>query len=82
MFLAVRLPAVEMVNAEPTQMIITMIANPPTTSPMFTRRLVRWASQRWVNAPNANVMATTTITDAGILVDAVVSASTRADVAS
>ena len=81
-FLAARLPAVEMASAVPTQTIMTAMASPPKTSPMLTRRLVCRASQRCAKMPNPRVAATTMITGAGIVADAVVSASTRADVTS
>ena len=81
-FLAARVPAVETARALPTQTIMIMIAIPPATSPMLTRRLVRWASQRWAYAPNSRAEATTTIAGAGIVADAVVSASSRAEVCS
>ena len=81
-FFAARLPAVETASAVPTQTIMTAIANPPTTRPIFTRRLVWRASHRWAKAPNSRVTATMMITGAGILVDALVSASTSLEVAS
>ncbi len=45
-FFAARLPAVEMISAEPTQMIMITIARPPAIRPTLTRRLVRSASHR------------------------------------
>ena len=63
-------------------MIMMAIASPPATRPMFTRRLVCLASQRWAKAPNSTVTATTAITGAGIFAEAPVSASIRAEVAS
>ncbi len=74
--LALRLSAVEMISAVPTHMIMTITAIPPATNPMFTRRRVRRASQRFANAPNSSVASTTRMTGAGIRVDAVVSTST------
>ena len=81
-FFAARLSAVEMVSAVPTQMIMIAIASPPTTRPTFTRRRVWRASQRCAKTPNNRVTATTMITGAGTSVEALVSASTRAEVAS
>ena len=80
--LALRLSAVEMMIAVPTQTIMISTAIPPATNPMFTRRRVRRASQRLANAPNSRVASTTRITGAGILVEAVVSTSTRLAVSS
>ena len=81
-FFAERLPAVEMASAVPTQTIMIAIASPPMTRPMLTRRRVRRASHRSAKIPKPSVAATTMMTGAGILAEAVVSASTRADVAS
>ncbi|CFR94805.1 Uncharacterised protein [Mycobacterium tuberculosis] len=78
---ALRLAVVEMVSAVPTHTTMTRIPSAPTTRPGLIRRLVRRASQRCANAPKTTVVATTRITGAGIWVDAVVSRSTRADVA-
>src|ERR1700722_17999565 len=79
-FLALRLPLVEIASAVPTHTTITRIPSAPATRPGLIRRLVRRASQRWENAPNTAVAKTTRITGAGIWVDAVVSRSTRSDV--
>src|SRR6185437_9357761 len=78
---ALRLAVVEMVSAVPTHTTMTRIASAPTTRPGLMRRRVRRASQRWENAPKTTVVATTMMTGAGICVDAVVSASTRSEVA-
>ena len=80
--LALRLSAVEIVSAVPTQTIMISTAIPPATKPMLTRRRVRRASQRFANAPNISVASTTRMTGAGIRVDAVVSASTCCEVSS
>ena len=82
MFFALRLSAVEMTSAVPTHINIIKTARPPATKPTLTRRRVRLASHRFANAPNISVASTTRMTGAGILVEAVVSVSTRADVSS
>ena len=79
---ALRLSDVEMMSAVPTHINMISTARPPATKPMFTRRRVRRASQRFAKAPNNSVASTTRMTGPGIRVDAVVSASTRADVCS
>ena len=79
--LALRLAVVEMVSAVPTHTTMTRIPSAPTTSPGLIRRRVRRASQRWENAPKTTVVAMTRITGAGICVEAVVSESTRSEVA-
>jgi hypothetical protein len=79
---ALRLSAVDITSAVPTHINIMSTARPPATKPIFTRRRVRRAIQRFAKAPNNNVPSTTRMTGAGILVDAVVSASTRAEVCS
>src|ERR1700684_3741865 len=79
-FFALRLPAVEMASAVPTQTTITRIASAPATRPGLIRRLVCRASQRCEKEPNTAVARTTRITGAGISVDAVVSVSTRSEV--
>ena len=80
--LADRLPAVDSASAVPTQMMSTMKARPPATSPRLILRLVRSASQRCAKSPKIIVAATTTITGAGMAADSVVSASTCAEVCS
>lgn len=80
--LALRLSAVEIVRAVPTQTIMMSTASPPATNPMFTRRRVRRDSHRLAKAPNIRVARTTRMTGAGIRVDAVVSTSTCAEVRS
>src|SRR5690348_13175566 len=79
-FLALRLPLVEIASAVPTQTTITRIASAPATRPGLIRLLVRRASHRCENAPKIAVVSTTRITGAGTWVDAVVSVSTRSDV--
>src|SRR5580698_9765489 len=79
-FFALRLPAVEIARAVPTQTTITRIASAPATRPGLIRRLVWRASHRWENEPKTAVARTTKITGAGIWVDAVVSVSTRTEV--
>src|ERR1700722_7799577 len=79
--LALRLAVVEMVSAVPTHTTMTRIPRAPTTSPGLIRRRVRRASQRCETAPKTTVLATTGVTGAGKWVDAVVSLSTRSEVA-
>src|ERR1700712_161625 len=74
--LALRLSAVEIVSAVPTQTIMMSTARPPATKPMLTRRRGRRDSHRFAKAPNHTVARTTRMTGAGILVDVVVSVST------
>ena len=81
-FLALRLSEVEMTSAVPTHTTIIRTASPPATKPMLIRRRVRLVSHLLANSPNITVASTTRMTGAGIRVDAVVSASTRAEVAS
>ena len=81
-FFALRLSAVEMTSAVPTQTTIISTASPPATKPTLIRRRVRRVSQRLANNPNRMVANTTMMTEAGIRAEAAVSASTRAEVAS
>src|SRR6202030_2649741 len=80
--LALRLLVEEIVSTVPTQINMTSTAAPPATKPKFSRRCVFRASQRFENAPNSSVARTITMPSVGISVDAVVWASTRADVSS